>query len=275
MRRWRPLARRADANAVAGVVAKPCTVNCSLPDFGENFPWPKAGDGSGWVTHASMREVPWMALLHRPRANRFQSAPEPPLALNGSAELALRMQLPGGPPQPRRPGAVNMNTGALLAAPTSSRAGQRSRIAVCMAGQARTLAHPAVWRSAFDNLLVQGRHDLFAVLRTGSEGCPKGCPDKRAAGFGISMQQFNDMELAAPCHVERALRALRPVRVRFLHEADAAPCAENYATLQAPRDEGLGERGVGERGATERGDGEGRRRGGGGEEVGWGGDDVG
>eukprot|EP00966_Prymnesium_polylepis_P007607 174688-Prymnesium_polylepis.1 len=85
-----------------------------------------------------------------------------------------------------------------------------------MAGQARTFGSAAVHRSAFDRLLRRGRHDLFAVLSTGSEGCPRGCADKRTAAWGVSYQGFNDMELPLPCEIERALRLLRPLRTRFL-----------------------------------------------------------
>ena len=186
MRRWKPLGKFPDSDAISGLVLRPCTVNCSLPHFDDtNFPWPIAGDGSGVVMRGSMDEIPWMKLLHRPRAAHSQSPPEPPLSLNGSLQ------------------------------PT--RTGQPPRIAVCMAGQARTFGHPAIWRSALENLLA-GRHDLYAVLGMGSEGCPRGCPDRRTAASGMSLQSFNDMELAAPCQLERALRALRPVRVRLVLE---------------------------------------------------------
>ena len=85
-----------------------------------------------------------------------------------------------------------------------------ARIAVCMAGQARTLASPLVYRTAFEHLLERGRHDLFAVLSTGSEGCPAGCADRRAASSGASFQSFNDMELPAPCERPRSPRLVPP-----------------------------------------------------------------
>ena len=45
---------------------------------------------------------------------------------------------------------------------------QPPRIAVCLAGQVRTLVHPSISHSLWTRVLDHGRHDLFAVLGTGT-----------------------------------------------------------------------------------------------------------
>ena len=41
---------------------------------------------------------------------------------------------------------------------------RKLRVAVCLAGQVRTLVHPAIYSFARANLLSWGQHDLFLVL---------------------------------------------------------------------------------------------------------------
>ena len=99
------------------------------------------------------------------------------------------------------------------------------RIAVCMAGQARTLAHPAVWRSAYEHLLERGKHDLYAVLGTGSEGA--------SFGDGAKQGSNQDQALGSACGLEEALNALRPIKTLLvLQQPVKPPCAENFATMQ-------------------------------------------
>jgi hypothetical protein len=92
------------------------------------------------------------------------------------------------------------------------------RIAVCLAGQVRTLVHPTVWRSLHERLLEHGKHDLFAVLGTGSAKVSAQPPPVRA--------ETGAWEDRAPnaCALEVALSALRPVAVEFIMTEGGAPC---------------------------------------------------
>lgn len=114
---------------------------------------------------------------------------------------------------------------------TASRKGA-SPVAVCVAGQARTIAHPSVARLMRMRLLDNGRHDLFAVLSTGSHGnvLPVGSRFARS----VSMQSIDDQCLPEACELAAALQHLRPLRTRFVlnsHEG-REPCRENFATIQ-------------------------------------------
>ena len=81
-----------------------------------------------------------------------------------------------------RPTSATQNKGRRAARPP--RSGGAPRMAVCLAGAARALIHPLVWRSIARHLLGRhgagggaatasadgaGGHDLFAVLGTGPE----------------------------------------------------------------------------------------------------------
>ena len=81
-------------------------------------------------------------------------------------------------------------------------------------------------------LLDNGRHDLFAVLSTGSDGnvLPVGSRFARS----VSMQSIDDQCLPEACELAAALQHLRPLRTRFVlnsHEG-REPCRENFATIQ-------------------------------------------
>ena len=92
-------------------------------------------------------------------------------------------------------------------------------VAVCLAGQVRTLVHPAVWQSLSEHVLEGRRHDLFAVLGVGSS--------KRSALPPQVRAETGAWEDRAPeaCALEVALSALRPVAVRFVTaEKDISPC---------------------------------------------------
>lgn len=106
------------------------------------------------------------------------------------------------------------------------------RIAVCLTGQVRTLVHPSVYISLRERLLDHGRHDLFMVLSTGSDGnlLDKQDPRRRE----LSIKGIDDQLLPPPRALEAALRHLRPLRTRFVLDSHAKrePCVENFATLQ-------------------------------------------
>jgi len=97
----------------------------------------------------------------------------------------------------------------LLSQPISAKA---PTVVVCMTGQARTLAHPAVWQSIRSNLLDDGRIDLIAVLGTGSDV--------------LSRQSIDDQRLAAPDWLALALHHLRPLHLRLILNAYSSrtPC---------------------------------------------------
>ena len=177
LRRWQPLRSWVDSAAVAGTVHTPCTENCLLPRFEDIFPWPKAGDTKRLVTRASMSEIPWMKLYDEPLVHQFQLPPDGPI-LRSIEENTTVASGDGG--------AMGLLRTTQRDVPAAAPAAPS--IAVCMAGQARTLSSPLVYRNAFERLLERGRHDLFAVLSTGSEGCPSGCADMRTATSGRSYQ---------------------------------------------------------------------------------------
>ena len=197
LRRWHPLRSWVDSTAVAGTVHVPCTVNCLLPRFEELYPWPKAGDTKRLVTRASMSEVPWMRLYDEPLAHQFQLPPDAPIVRNGSEANFFR-SVGLGTATPR---VTKRHDPMATPSPPPS-------VAVCMAGQARTLSSPLVYRNAFEHLLERGRHDLFAVLSTGSEGCPAGCADIRTATSGRSFQACEETPPADRCtRNKRSVRA--------------------------------------------------------------------
>lgn len=90
------------------------------------------------------------------------------------------------------------------------------RVAVCLAGQARSLVDPAVWHSIRDLLIERGRHPLFMVLGTSGES---------------SKLQHADMGAPDACALQHALSALRPRRIRFVLRESPHSCA-NPATGQ-------------------------------------------
>lgn len=106
------------------------------------------------------------------------------------------------------------------------------RIAVCLTGQARTLVHPTIYRSLHERLLDGGRHDLFMVLSTGSDGNILSGSDPRRRT--VSNQGIDDQRLPQPRALQAALHHLRPLRTRFVLNSHTGrePCVENFATLQ-------------------------------------------
>ena len=107
----------------------------------------------------------------------------------------------------------------------------RSRIAVCMAGQVRTLVHPSVTQMLYEHALARGRHDLFAVLSTGWHDNATG---SHASARNVPAHSIYDQHLPEPCELASALRRLRPLRTRFvLYSHDGRePCRSNLATIQ-------------------------------------------
>ena len=116
--------------------------------------------------------------------------------------------------------------------------GQPPRIAVCMAGAARALIHPLVWRSAAEHVLgrnadgadgsVHGGgdgngsgvagHDLFAVLGTGSE-------DQRSRTNELPLDEQPQLRSEAGAWLlGHALSALKPVAVRMVAGSANASC---------------------------------------------------
>jgi len=94
----------------------------------------------------------------------------------------------------------------------AARSRRAIRVAVCLAGQARTFAHPAVWRSVREHLLEDGRHELFLVLATGSLTA--------AAASG-----WNDQRVTSPCELRDALEALAPRATRLVVDDFSPPAA--------------------------------------------------
>ena len=116
---------------------------------------------------------------------------------------------------------------------SGSGSGRPPRIAVCMAGAARALIHPLVWRSAAEHVLgrsivdsdgdgaggggVAG-HDLFAVLGTGSE-------DQRSRTNELPLDEQPQLRSEAGAWLlGHALSALRPVAVRMVAGSANASC---------------------------------------------------
>ena len=87
------------------------------------------------------------------------------------------------------------------------------RVAVCVAGAARALIHPLVWRSLERHVLGRseggaGGHDLFAVLGTGAE-------DQRSRTNELPLDEQPSLRSAAGAYLlSHALSALRPKAVR-------------------------------------------------------------
>ena len=88
------------------------------------------------------------------------------------------------------------------------------RVAVCVAGAARALIHPLVWRSLQRHVLgrsegaggdgSEGGHDLFAVLGTGAE-------DQRSRTNELPLDEQPSLRSAAGAYLlSHALSALRP-----------------------------------------------------------------
>ena len=83
------------------------------------------------------------------------------------------------------------------------------RVAVCVAGAARALIHPLVWRSLERHVLGrseggEGGHDLFAVLGTGAE-------DQRSRTNELPLDEQPSLRSAAGAYLlSHALSALRP-----------------------------------------------------------------
>ena len=96
--------------------------------------------GQPSISNVSLDDVPWLRVQHQ-------------------------LETPLAPPEPEsEPGSAGSAGAAKTAGP-----GRSPRVAVCLAGQARTLVEPAVWHSIRDLLLERGRHALFMVLGTGGE----------------------------------------------------------------------------------------------------------
>ena len=118
-----------------GEVLRPCERGCLA--FGQPS-----------ISNVSLDDVPWLRVLHQLETPLVAPEPEPepePESSAGSAGSA---------------GAA----GAAGAAKTTG-IGRSPRVAVCLAGQARSLVEPAVWHSIRDLLLERGRHALFMVPR--------------------------------------------------------------------------------------------------------------
>ena len=99
--------------------------------------------GQPSISNVSLDDVPWLRVQHQLETPLAPPEPEPEPGSAGSAGSAGAAKT-GGP-------------------------GRSPRVAVCLAGQARTLVEPAVWHSIRDLLLERGRHALFMVLGTGDE----------------------------------------------------------------------------------------------------------
>ena len=85
--------------------------------------------GQASIANVSVDDVPWLRVLHQLR------------------------------PREAPPAVVASSAGA-----RAEGVGRSPRVAVCLAGQARSLVEPAVWHSIRDLLLERGRHALFMVL---------------------------------------------------------------------------------------------------------------
>ena len=97
------------------------------------------------------------------------------------------------------------------------------RVAVCVAGAARALIHPLVWRSLERHVLGrseggEGGHDLFAVLGTGAE-------DQRSRTNELPLDEQPSLRSAAGAYLlSHALSALRPKAVRLVVGTANASC---------------------------------------------------
>ena len=93
---------------------------------------------------------------------------------------------------------------------SSSGASGGPTVAVCVAGMVRTLTHPLVWGSLRQNVLEDGKIDLYAVLGlAGSTSSPLG---------------WNDLQREGPSAVRSMLLALAPRRTRFVNWEPPRQC---------------------------------------------------
>ena len=169
------------ACCTAGLVASPCREGCRMP-------WPAVNILDDLAPHAidrqrrdmiggaaSIRMFPWV----------------------GVQQLHLR---PSESPHKGRRGARQPRE-------------VTPRVAVCVAGAARALIHPLVWRSLERHVLGRseggaGGHDLFAVLGTGAE-------DQRSRTNELPLDEQPSLRSAAGAYLlSHALSALRPKAVR-------------------------------------------------------------
>lgn len=141
----------------------------------------------------------------RPVQQFFGPAPRRIVTSADAGELPWIHVAGGRPPEPQQDAdAIHSSAG---------------RVAVCMAGQVRTLVHPAVWHALRDRVLERGEHDLFAVLGTGSSKRAELPRDVRAE-TGAWPDRAPDS-----CALEVALGQLQPKAVRFvLSEPRQSPC---------------------------------------------------
>ena len=94
--------------------------------------------GQPSIANVSLDDVPWLRVQHQLETPLSPPEPEPEPGSAGSAGAAKTAGLGRSPHSPR--------------------------VAVCLAGQARSLVEPAVWHSIRDRLVERGRHALFMVL---------------------------------------------------------------------------------------------------------------
>lgn len=160
LQRWQPIEQRNEPSATSGRLRQPCTVDCLFPEL-------SPGQVGPVFEKASLADIPWMNLYHEPHHDQFQVPPDSELLKINQSQLS--------PPPPLR-------------------------IAVCIAGQARTLAHPTVYGALYERLLERGRHDLYAVLKLGTNGCGPSCTDRKIApNTTLSGQRQDDQRLPTPC----------------------------------------------------------------------------
>ena len=103
--------------------------------------------GQPSISNVSLDDVPWLRVLHQLETPLVAPEPEPEPEPESSAGSA------GAAGSARSAGAAK-----------TADLGRSPRVAVCLAGQARSLVEPAVWHSIRDLLLERGRHALFMVL---------------------------------------------------------------------------------------------------------------
>jgi len=98
-------------------------------------------------------------------------------------------------------------------------------VAVCLTGQARTLVYPPLWRSLRENVLDNGKLELFAVIGTGGDGMDR--------LDGTTAHYINDQWLAEPKWLALPLEELRMTKVRLVLDTlvGRTPC-EQDDTLQ-------------------------------------------
>lgn len=207
---WQPDRRRGLETSSSG--------RCSLRQWLPQGWWHERGSFAGILHEAERCKV--NCSLAFPVQQLF--GPNPRMLLrSGDVEQLPWLQVNQGvPPEPPR-----------LPLPTEP----PPRIAVCLAGQVRTLVHPSVSHSLWTRVLDRGRHDLFAVLGTGTR--------KQSHLSQSAMVHANAWPDRAPhaCELEVVLEGLRPVAVAFeLIEERISPCHTTdkrqadlaYASLQ-------------------------------------------